>query len=230
MTKLLFIAIIILIFNSLTFAQNEPKREYPYQKIAKLRAQIKKILQKGDTKNALRILDELKDDEIRKESEFYVIKAEVYFKDKDFEQANEYFQTAFDFEMLQFFTQYSLCRDSYIGTNEDTVSCLSANLSYKKLAKINLKRQQEFIIADVIQYLVPFNLKRSEELTPMFGDILFYRSSAFVKSKKYAEAIELLSLTIRCCPYIKAAYNLRAKAYRALGKNDLAEKDEEMKK
>lgn len=228
MKKILFIAIITFIFNSLTFAQND-KPEYPYEKIAKLRTQIKKLLQKGDTKNALRILNELKDEEIRKESEFYVIKAEVYFKTKNFEQANEYFQTAFDFEMLEFFNQYNLCRDSYTGTNEDPVTCLSANLSYKKLAKINLKRQQEFITADVIQYLVPFNLKRSEELTPMFGDILFYRSSALVKGKKYSEAIELLSLTISCCPYIKAAYNLRAKAYRALGKNDLAEADEEKK-
>ncbi len=230
MKKLLFIALISCVFSSLAYTQNEPKREYPFEKIKKLRTQIEKLLQKGDTKNALRILDELKDEEVRKESEFYVIKAEVYFKDKNFEQANEYFQTAFDFEMLQFFNQYNLCRNSYIGTNKDSDSCLSANISYKKLAKINLRRQQEFIIADVIQYLVPFNLKRSEELTPMFGDILYYRSSAFVKSKKYAEAIELLSLTIRCCPYIKAAYSLRAKAYRALGKNDLAEKDEEMKK
>lgn len=228
MKKLLFIAIITLICNGLAFAQND-KREYPYEKIAKLRTQINKLLQKGDTKNALRVLDELKDEEIRKESEFYVIKAEVYFKAKDFENANEYFQTAFDFEMLEFFNQYNLCRDSYTGTNEDQVSCLSANLSYKKLAKINLKRQQEFITADVIQYLVPFNLKRSEELTPMFGDILYYRSWAFVKRNKYAEAVELLSLTIRCCPYIKAAFNLRAKAYRALGKNDLAEADEEKK-
>ena len=102
MKKLLFIAIITIIFNALALAQNE-KREYPYEKIAKLRIQIEKLLKKGETKKALQILDELKDEEVRKESDFHVIKADIYLKDKNFEKANDYFQIAFDGEMLGFF-------------------------------------------------------------------------------------------------------------------------------
>jgi tetratricopeptide (TPR) repeat protein len=173
----------------------------------------------------------LKDEEVRKESDFYVIKADVFLKDKNFEKANEYFQTAFDFEMLEFFGQYSLCRNSSGGMFENTfMSCDLAIHSYNKLAKINVKRQQDFEKADAIQYLFPFNLKRSEELTPMFGDILIYRASAYLDTKDYQKAIEYLSIALKRNYSTPMIYRLRAKAYRGLGKNDLAEADEEMTK
>lgn len=226
MKKLLFIAIITIILNGLALAQNT-KHEYPYEKIAKLRSQIGKLLNKGETKKALQTLDELKDEEVRKESEFYTIKAEVFLKDKNFEQANDYFQSAFDFEMLEFFNQYNLCRNSSGGMFENTfMSCDLAIFSYKKLAKINIKRQQELEKADAIQYLLPFNLKRSEELKPMFEDLLLWRGSAYLDTKNYDKAVEFLSLLIKQIPNKFAAHKLRAKAYRGLGKNDLAEADE----
>lgn len=226
MKKLLFIAIITIIFNALALAQNE-KREYPYEKIAKLRTQIEKLLKKGETQKALQTLDELKDDEIRKESDFHLIKADVFLKDKNFEQANDYFQIAFDFEMLDFFNQYNLCRNSFGGIFENTfMSCDLAIRSYHKLAKINVKRQQDFEKVDAVQYLFPFNLKRSEELTPMYGDILIYRASAYLDTKNYQQAIEYLSIALKRTYGTAMIYRLRAKAYRGLGKNDLAEADE----
>ncbi|HRH41276.1 MAG TPA: hypothetical protein PKY82_06485 [Pyrinomonadaceae bacterium] len=226
MKQLLFIAIITIILSVLALAQPN-KQEYPYEKIAKLRTQIERLLNKGETKKALQTLDELKDEEVRKESEFYVMKAEIFLKDKNFEQANSYFQTAFDFEMLEFFNKYNLCRDSSGGMFENTfMSCDLAIFSYKKLAKINIKRQQELEKADAIQYLLPFNLKRSEELKPMFEDILLWRGSAYLDTKNYDKAVEFLSLLIKQIPNKFAAHKLRAKAYRGLGKNDLAEADE----
>lgn len=226
MKRLLFIAIISFILNGLIFAQND-KREYPYEKIARLRTQIEKLLKKGETKKALQILDETKDQDVQKESDFYLLKADVLFKAKDFEKANDYFQTAFDFEMLEFFNQYNLCRNSFGGIFENTfMSCDLAINSYKKLSKINVKRQQDFEKADAVQYLLPFNLKRSEELTPMFGDILFYRGSAYLDTKNYEKAVEFLTLALKRNPKNILAYNRRAKAFRGLNKNDLAEADE----
>lgn len=230
MKKLLFIAITTIILNGLTFAQNA-KREYPYEKIAKLRTQIEKLLKKDETKKALQILEDLKDEEIRKESDYFVIKVDVFLKEKNFDKANDYFQTAFDFEMLEFFNQYNLCRNSFGGTFENTfMSCDLAIHSYNKLAKINVKRQQEFEKADAAQYLFPFNLKRSEELTPMFGDILMYRGSAYLETKNYDKAIEYLSIALKRTYATAILYRLRAKAYRGLGKIAEAEADEEKTK
>ena len=230
MKKLLFIAIITFIFNGLALSQNT-KREYPYEKIANLRTQIEKLLKKGETKKALQLLDDLKDEEVRKESDFYIIKADVFLKDKNFEKANDYFQSAFDFEMLEFFNQYNLCRNSFGGMFENTfMSCDLAIRSYHKLAKINVKRQQDFEKADAVQYLFPFNLKRSEELTPMFGDILMYRASAYLDTKNYQQAIEYLSIALKRTYGTAMIYRLRAKAYRGLGKIAEAEADEEKSK
>jgi Tfp pilus assembly protein PilF len=226
MRNLLLIAIFTMILNGLAVAQTA-KREYPYEKIARLRTQIEILLQKNETKKALQYLDELKDDEIRKESEFYLIKAEVFLKEKNFEQANEYFQSAFDFEMLDFFIQYNLCRSSFASMFENTfMSCDLAINSYKKLARINVKRQQELEKADAVQFMLPFNLKRSEELKPMFEDILLWRGSAYLDTKNYERAVEFLTLAIKQDPTKFLAHKLRAKAYRGLGKNDLAEADE----
>lgn len=226
MKKLLFIAVFTIILNGLTFAQNE-KREYPFEKISKLRTQIEQLLQKGETKKALQTLDELKDEEVRKESDFYIIKADVYLSEKNFEKANDYFQTAFDFEMLAFFNQYNLCRNSFGGMFENTfMSCDLAIHSYNKLAKISVKRQQDFEKADAVQYLFPFNLKRSEELTPMLGDILIYRGSAYLDTKNYEKAVEFLSIALRRNYSTAMIYRLRAKAYRGLGKITEAEADE----
>lgn len=227
MKRLLLISILTIILCNLVFSQTEPKRIYAYEKIAKLKTQIQKLLKKGETKKALKTLDDLKDEEVRKESDFYVIKAEIFLKEKNFEQANDYFQSAFDFELLEFFNQYNLCRNSSGGMFENTfMSCDLAIFSYKKLAKINIKRQQELEKADAIQYLLPFNLKRSEELKPMFEDILLWRGSAYIDTKNYDKAVEFLSLVIKQIPNKFAAHKLRAKAYRGLGKIDLAEADE----
>jgi Tfp pilus assembly protein PilF len=227
MKKLFFIAIILINLNGLTFAQNDSS-EYPYEKIARLRTQIDELLNKGETKKALQLLDDFKDEEVRKKSDFYLIKADVFLKDEDFEKANDYFQTAFDFEMLDFFTQYNLCRNAFSGIVQNIyLSCDFAIESYKKLSKINIKRQQEFEKSAAVQYLFPFNLKRSEELTPMFGDILIYRASAYLDTKNYDKAVEFLSIALKRNYSTPMIYRLRAKAYRGLGKITEAEADEE---
>lgn len=68
-----------------------------------------------------------------------------------------------------------------------------------------------------------------QKLDSMFSYLLFYRGSAYVETKRYNEAIEYLNLAVVRTGF-RGAYEKRAKAYRALGKNDLAEADERLLK
>jgi tetratricopeptide (TPR) repeat protein len=206
------------------FGQTAPKGKAG---IETLRAEIQKLLKKGDTEKALQILDATKDDKISQNFEFYLLKAEVFLTAKNFEKALDYYQTAFDFEMLSLFTNLNFCKNAYPSPMQNPfMSCDLAFFSYQNLVKLNIKSQQDFINAGQIQNLSPFNLKRSEELDEMLEDILFYRGAAFVQLKKFDEAVESLSIVIRRNPKRLFVYNERAAAFRGLGKNDLAEQDE----
>lgn len=226
MKRFLLISILTFILSGFAAAQKTPTSS---QKFVKLRTQIGKLLQAGYKQQALKVVEGITDEEVLKESEFYSLKAKVYLSVNNFEKADQYFQNAFDFEMISMFTNLSLCGNSYLSQIQNTfMSCDLAFFSYQKLMKINIQRLQEFEKAQAIQYLSSFNLKYSEELDQMFEDILFYRGAAFVQTKKYKEAVESLSLVIKRNPKRLFVYKERAEAYQGLGKNDLAEADEKL--
>lgn len=222
--NVIILVVLILAFAFPGFGQTAPKSEAKFEA---LRAEIQKLLEKGDAEKALQILDAVKDDKLLQNYEFYQLKAEVFMKDKNFEKALDYYQTAFDFEMLSLFTNLSFCRNAYPSPQQNPfMSCDLAFFSYQNLVKLNIKRQQDFADAGQIQHLSPFNFKRSEELDEMLEDILFYRGAAFAQMKKFDEAIEYLNIVVKRNPRRLFVYNERAAAFRGLGKNDLAEQDE----
>ena len=223
----IYIAIFVLsLFVINTFGQKTPKTEFEI-----LRENVQNLLKKGDTKNALQILDATKNEAILKNHEFYLLKADVFMKARDFDKANDYFQAAFDFEMVSMFTDLEFCKSSYLTQFQNSfIKCDFAFFSYENLSNINAKRHQDFEKADAMQYLSPFNLKRSEELDAMLEDILFYRGAAFVQTNNFNEAVEYLSLVIKRNPRRLFAHKERAAAFRGLGKIAEAEADEKKEK
>ncbi|HQU84852.1 MAG TPA: hypothetical protein PKY59_17065 [Pyrinomonadaceae bacterium] len=217
-------AILLLSFIN-TFAQNPPKNDF-----AKLRENVRNLIKKGDTKTALEML-ETADNETRKNYEYHLLKADIFLKDRNFDKANDHFQFAFDLELLELFTDLEMCRSSYLTQFQNAfMKCDTAFLSFQNLSKINIKRQQDFAVADAMQNLLPFNFKRSEELDAMLEDILFYRGAAAVQVKRYDEAVELLSIVIKRKPNYLFAHKERAAAFRGLGKIAEAEADEKSEK
>lgn len=222
-----YFAILVLSFFVInTFGQKTPKNDFQT-----LRENVQNLLKKGNTKKALQILNEVKDETILKNHELYLLKADVFMKDKNFDQANENFQKAFDIEMLSMFTDLEFCKSSYLTQFQNAfMKCDFAFFSYENLSKINAKRHQDLTKANAVKYISPFNLKRSEELDAMLEDILFYRGAAFVQTGKFSEAVEYLSLVIKRDPRRIFVYKERAAAYRGLGKTAEADADEKKEK
>ncbi len=223
----IYIAILVLsLFVINSFGQKTPKTDFEI-----LRENVQNLLKKGDTKTALQILEATKNEAILKNYEFYLLKAEVFLKARDFEKANDYFQAAFDFEMVSMFTDLEFCKSSYLTQFQNAfMKCDFAFFSYQNLSKINIKRHQDFAGANAMQYLSPFNIKYSEELDAMLEDILFYRGAAFVQTNNFSEAVEYLSIVIKRNPRRLFAHKERAAAFRGLGKTAEAEADENKEK
>lgn len=232
MKNLLFIAILTFVLAGFSNAQKTPDA---FEKLAKLRTQIEKLLRDGHQAQALKVVEGINEKEALEQPEFYNIKALVYLSQNDFAKADENYQKAFDLAVTSVEIDMLNC-NSLMAQTIDADVLLMPELTlwkYESIIKINNRRQDDYEKRSLLKNLEPLNLKGTEELPKLKEDMMFCSAKSLLKGKSATlittpteTALENLNIVIRLNPTRTDAYLERAKAYRKLGKNDLAEADE----
>lgn len=230
MKKLLVIALIICIFNTLAFTQ-KGKNFSEAKKLSDIyRPKIEKLLSKGKIAEAKNSFESITTKDALIESEYFELKGLLSLAEKDFSKADENYQLAFDKQretIKMFMADCRFPEDSMLAEqlnpaldNDKLFSPKATVILYENIVRTNQRRQKEYDNFGLTKYLYPLNLNGFEELKKLREDVLLCSAKTYLQKdytpildeKPLELALEYAELVMKSSPIRLKAVEIRDEA------------------